>query len=264
MSRRIRIVAQAARQRGVSLVELMVGVALSLFVLTGIITVYAANRQSFQVQTNLAEIQEAGRFAVDTIARAARLAGYQGDSPSEWVLGALSQTNGGVDVVSGANDDTSDAAIKDGTDSFTVVYQASSDGLFADCLGLSTAAAGSNVSNTFSISASNALQCSTDGGASHTALLENVENMQVLYGVDTDDDQQANSYVTANKVSDWGTVVSLRVALLVRSRDDGVALAADTRAWQLLDKAVYTSLAPANDNRVRRIFSSTIRLRNRL
>ena len=252
------------RQRGVSLVELMVGVALSLFVLAGIITVYAANRQSFRVLSDLAEIQEVGRFAVDTIARAVRLAGYQGDSPSEWVLGALSQANGGVDVISGANDDASDANIKDGTDSFTVVYQASSDGLFADCLGLNTAAAGSNISNTFSVSPSNALQCSTDGGTTHTTLLENVENMQVLYGVDTDGDQQANSYVTANKVSDWDDVVSLRLALLVRSRNDGVALNTDTRAWQLLDKAVYTTLAPANDSRVRRIFSSTVRLRNRL
>tara|TARA_R110000868_G_scaffold159_3_gene1743 strand:+ start:128835 stop:129956 length:1122 start_codon:yes stop_codon:yes gene_type:complete len=63
------------------------------------------------------------------------------------------------------------------------------------------------------------------GGTFTTSAVElvvGVENMQVLYGVDTDADGQANRYVTANAITGvapllWSGVVSARVSLLFRS-----------------------------------------------
>ena len=92
-------------------------------------------------------------------------------------------------------------------------------------------------------------------------LAEGVENLQVLYGVDTDANQAADEYRTANNVSaaEWANVVSLQVALLVSGVTDRVA-ESDPRTFTLLDKLV----GPFADGRVRRVVSFTVALRNRL
>lgn len=90
-------------------------------------------------------------------------------------------------------------------------------------------------------------------------LLRGVESMQVLYGVDTDGDFDVDAYRAANAVADMGSVRALRVALLLRA--DGPSLPDD-------DTATYglagTTIDPVNDRRQRRVFVSTISLRNRL
>ena len=50
--------------------------------------------------------------------------------------------------------------------------------------------------------------------------MEGVESMEILYGVDTDGDDAANYYVTADAVADWAQVVSVRVSLLVATIDN--------------------------------------------
>lgn len=55
-------------------------------------------------------------------------------------------------------------------------------------------------------------------------LLIGVENMQILYGVDTSNDNQINRYVSADAISgitpwQWDNVVSVRLSLLLRSID---------------------------------------------
>lgn len=82
-------------------------------------------------------------------------------------------------------------------------------------------------------------------------LVEGVENLQVVYGVDTDADGAANIYNDATTVgaANMGNVVSVRVNLTLRSLNDNVA--------SVLDPV-------ANDRRLRRTFSSTIVLRNRI
>lgn len=67
-------------QRGLSLVELMIGMALGLIVLAGIGYIYLGSRQSYKVQDNMARIQENGRYAMEILSRDIRMAGYQGCS----------------------------------------------------------------------------------------------------------------------------------------------------------------------------------------
>lgn len=95
-------------------------------------------------------------------------------------------------------------------------------------------------------------------------LVEGVESMQVLYGIDTDGDpfRTADRYVTADGVTDWTRVVSARVDLLVATSN--VAGAAE----QTVDTRTYTlaeaSFNPNGSDRLRRwTFSTTVRLRNR-
>ena len=54
-------------------------------------------------------------------------------------------------------------------------------------------------------------------------LVEGIEQMQILYGIDTDDDQYPNRYLSSTDVgADFEDVVSIRLMLLVRSSDDEV------------------------------------------
>ncbi len=88
-------------------------------------------------------------------------------------------------------------------------------------------------------------------------LIEGVESIQVSYGEDTNNDGAADIYSKADTVTDWTKVVTLRIALLIRTPSN-----VDTE----LDRSTYVlegiSLGPFNDNRQRRIFTTTVSLRN--
>ena len=98
------------------------------------------------------------------------------------------------------------------------------------------------------------------GAATAEELIEGIENMQLLYGVDTDSDNVANYYVKANNVESngmWPNVISVKVKLLVVSPDDNLTV---QPVKYKFDGNWYTP----TDRKIRREFSSTIVLRNRL
>lgn len=68
----------AERQRGLSLVELMVAMLLSLLLLSGVVTIFMGNRETFKVQDALARVQETGRYGIQILVRDLRQAGYEG------------------------------------------------------------------------------------------------------------------------------------------------------------------------------------------
>lgn len=65
---------------GFSLVELMVALALSLILLAGVLAIFASSRTTYETTDRLSRIQENGRFALDSIVRDLRSAGYLGCS----------------------------------------------------------------------------------------------------------------------------------------------------------------------------------------
>jgi type IV pilus assembly protein PilW len=88
-------------------------------------------------------------------------------------------------------------------------------------------------------------------------LLEGVENLQILYGVDSGDNGAANQYVAAGVGVDWNNVVSIRYAVLVRSIEPALP-AADSKTHDLLGTSITT-----NDRFLRAVFSDTVTIRNR-
>jgi type IV pilus assembly protein PilW len=88
-------------------------------------------------------------------------------------------------------------------------------------------------------------------------LIEGIESMQALYGIDTDGDRLVNSYVKASAVTDWARVISVSIALLIRSIEPN-ALTSDTRSYPLLG----TTVGPFNDRYERTLYTTTIALRN--
>jgi type IV pilus assembly protein PilW len=70
--------AAAVRQHGLSLVELMVSVAISVGLVSSLVYVYVGSRGAYRANEALARVQESGRFALEWIARDLRQAGYMG------------------------------------------------------------------------------------------------------------------------------------------------------------------------------------------
>jgi type IV pilus assembly protein PilW len=97
------------------------------------------------------------------------------------------------------------------------------------------------------------------GGLQTQELVEGVENMRFLYGEDTDaapSDNVANIYRAPGSVANWRKVIDVRVGLLVRTLNN--VQDTDTKTYTVAG----ATLGPFNDNLRRRIFSSTIRVRN--
>lgn len=90
-------------------------------------------------------------------------------------------------------------------------------------------------------------------------MIEGVENMQLLYGVDINADFVVDNYVKANAVTDWTQVVAINIALLIRTQDE-TNPDRDTRQYTMLDEP---ALGPFNDRRQRSLFVTTVTLRNR-
>jgi len=95
------------------------------------------------------------------------------------------------------------------------------------------------------------------GRAAPQELAEGVDTLQVLYGVDSNGDRIADDYLTANSVTHWENIISVRVALLVRSLEQ-YGKNPDT-AHEVLG----VDIAAAGDNRERLMFSTTTTLRNK-
>lgn len=63
---------------GFTLIEIMVSMAIGLILIAGMVTVFSGYKVSSELNTAMSDMQESARFALDSIARDARMAGFQG------------------------------------------------------------------------------------------------------------------------------------------------------------------------------------------
>ena len=213
-----------SRQRGVTLVELMIAMLVGLFLMGGMLMVFDRTKQAYRYQNGLAEVQEQGRFAIAFLTQSLRVAGFPGDN---------APPGNKIEGTDGA------------TDSVTVRLRDNQD-----CRDVATAGV---AVNRFRINANN-LECSGDG-VTWDVYVQNVEDMQLLYGEDLDADGVANRYVTATEGPNWANVVTARVSLLARSTDFAAVLPED-------HVNLNGNIVAAQDNRLRRSFATTVTLRN--
>lgn len=90
-------------------------------------------------------------------------------------------------------------------------------------------------------------------------LVEDVWDMQIQYGMDTNGDGAAETYSTATAVgTNWAQVVSARISLLLASPENNVVTSPQTYNFNGSSVA-----AAAGDRRLYQVLTSTIALRNR-
>lgn len=311
------------RQRGVTLVELMVTLTISLILLGGVLKVYANSKQTYRVQEALSRLQENGRYATEFLSRDIRMADFWGCvGGANSIINNLNPANPGyIDFIGGGitgTDGPTDTLVLRGAFGSGLVVQTPygplqssnikvtsdnflqqadivivSDCIAGDIFQISDANPGGtgtvvhNTGNATSPGNFNDGACG-GGGNAHclskvyqgdaqvyltretvysigngasgqpalfrnidqtgaVEIVEGVENMQILYGEDTNGDGAPDTYINATGVTDMANVVSVRVTLTLRTLDDNVVL--------------QTGNA---DNRLRRDFVTTVAVRNRL
>ncbi len=145
-----------------------------------------------------------------------------------------------------------------------------------DCLGQKVIVNPSVVENRFFVATNTTtllpeLYCVGNGGSvagvatftsSPQPIVENVTDMRILYGVDTDDDQSADGYYTAASISalpapNWSRVVSAQICLVMRSVNNG--LTTSKQQYRNCSGALIT----ATDRRLYSTFTSVIAVRSR-
>ncbi|XOV90348.1 MAG: PilW family protein [Pseudomonadota bacterium] len=360
--------------KGLSLVEMMISLALGSIVTVGVIQLFVANSESYNLLQGQSRMQEAARFGLNFIGSAARQAGYAGcfssladlyptidpafmpyemdmrsgvhgfnavganwvpaltmlpntDAGNEFPAGGDGVGNGiditqivqGTDVLTLRNMGLEDfrlvaslptstepivvaGAIADlgfGEDHLAMIHDCEKATLFrvtslAESAGQTTIghlegdpdnytnttddltlinnyeddAAVSRIESSiffiapgsgFNEAGQNPLSLWRKNGVEAPAeLIEGVEDLQVLYGVDTDLDGVPNQYLPANLVTDFNEVETIRVTLVVNSVDDIGGTSTPTHGCVIQNCISGETF----DGLIRRSFTQTFQLRN--
>lgn len=106
---------------------------------------------------------------------------------------------------------------------------------------------------------------SVAGVPTRQELIEGIERMEILYGVDSDADGVPNSYIEAGgtgltTAAHWNTVVSVKISILVRTINENFNIDDDLRTYTLLNATTYD---PVDEHLRRRQFTTTVQIRNR-
>ena len=249
-----------AKERAFSLIELLVAMAIGLLLTLLVANLFVGSRNTNTTTDELSRMQENIRFTYQLMTRSVRHAGYHSDPSTDPAL-----TFGGANLaLTGTN----------GTgllpDTLTVSFQGAGagDASVVDCLGRSF---DQNVTvvNTFTIApganGSPALFCTSTGGLPTVTaeVVPDVENMQILYGEDTDaglsQDWIPNKFVPISQVANPNNVLAVRIALLFSTNAPSTRTDFDTATYDLNGVV----LGPFNDKQIRRLVVWNINVRNR-
>lgn len=238
-------------QRGVTLIEMMVAMLVGVILLGGVAAVYLGSKQTYGARGGLSILQENGRIALKRL--------------QAGVLGAGYPLNAGIAPV--VNDPPWITVDRPGNidgDILTVSLMSSGAIYEKDCLGQDSPG---RILNRYFVQrdaqGNPRLMCEGSGNPGQPQpIAEAVDNMQVLYGVDTDTDGFANQYLNADAVANWLNVVSIQVALLINSIDNVKDVAPGAGNEDQFNLLGLNHVAP-NDRLARRTFTTTIPLRNR-
>ncbi len=298
----------ARRLRGLSLVELMVSIAIGLVVTIAVVSSYIGSLGATRVAEAQVRMNEDGQAALAILAQTIRMAGNNPKQPfyanatsrnpitPTFIIRGCDSTFGNITATTATDYSALTCAGAGGPHSIAVRYEADiyntvpNGGLATDCLGqalpvitgsvqVGAPSVATNVTytvadNRFYIGTSTAvtspgLFCVGNGSVSPQRLVENVEDLQFLYGAAPIGaaTPPVAGYISATTLDGlsvdvalrWSKVATVRICVLVRSED---ALAPDTAS------AGYTQCdgTPNNsppDLRLRKAYFTTVVLRNR-
>jgi type IV pilus assembly protein PilW len=235
------------REQGFTLIEMMIAMVMGTILIASVLSVFQGTKQGYRMGQGMTLMQSTGRATLGFLSRELSMAGFPQASGIESFVPAMTADGGGSN-----------------SDQLAVRYRSTTD-----CMGTATPvyADGEQYAKNMYFIQNDALVCRTlaeDGSTlSEAAIIEGVENMQLLYGEDTnaaDSVTNATKYVTAGNVTNWNDVVSVRLGVLVNSQGD-ISTSDDGFAYDLQGQ---TQIAAANDHMRRRAYSATVVVRNRM
>lgn len=273
------------RQGGMTMAELLVALAVGLGVLLGAGSLFIWASRAYAAQAETAAMDDAGRYALEAIARAVRQAGaldWEGGAPAPDAPAALAGLDArSLQRSSFALDDPFDEAVN-GSDVLALRFAGSGtppgDGSTLDCAGFSVHRDEEGWSIFYigrNAQGQAELRCKYRGAGawSADAVICGVDGFQVLYGLDADGDGAPERYVNASTLAaldaglapagataderaadlrrrtHWKKIASVRVALLLHGPPSSLA-SARTLVHDLFGP-VYGALAAGDDAGVR-------------
>jgi type IV pilus assembly protein PilW len=211
-----------ARQGGFTLVELMVTVAIALFLLYGLVTTVDNVRKTSLNQQKLAQLQDSQRFAMSAITSVIESAGYFPEPVTKYDLASAFPPIAAVPPAPAFNSAQAFAATHTNVatpDVLSVRFMTETGDNVINCQGGSnTTGADLAYVNTFTVNGLNQLVCVLNPGG-EVALVNGVTNLQILFGVKRlappPLDYNVDTYVTPDLMTaaDWGAISSVRVTL---------------------------------------------------
>ena len=240
-----------SRQKGLSIVELMVAMLITSFLILGVTQIYIDNKRTYLAQSGHADAQDNSRFALYTLEQWLLKTGYRTWPQDGREIAFPYQAAG-----SGCPTFLAGQTVLPTTSGKGICfrYQRSSTDE-VDCLGATISTTDAIVTRLELDTDTNELQCAAQGKAAQT-LVSDVADIGFSFGVDANDDRLAESYVASPPAN--AVPVSVRAALLQRSANNGVALAQQVYHFPLSASATTT----ASDTRLYRSAQTTVTLRS--
>lgn len=232
-------------QRGLTLVEILVALVISAFLMAGVIQLFIGSKQTYRSHDALSRIQENGRFALEAMSRDIRAAGYYPTTttitttttdppttttkvtpPPTWPLGSASFINNNNSAITVQWHDEEVGSLDAGPPCPGPSFICSRR-YFVGPRTVGSAVPACALAAT-------SLLLSRDGGAPQE-LIEGVEAMRVF--------REGNS---------------VQVHLLLVSLEDNIATQPQTVVFPSDTNTVW----PVNDRCLRQVFSTTVAIRN--
>jgi type IV pilus assembly protein PilW len=262
-----------SRQAGAGLIELMIGLAISLVLVLGVTILFLQQSKSYSTQDEMSQLVESASVLAQVFTHDAQHAGFLGPSASMTV-----NTFGTATIVAGTNDSGPNSS-----DSVTFRYFGSVDpggavdGAVVDCQGRRPSSGSTVIVDTFYVAADPAnnnepsLYC--NNGVAAVVLVPGVESVQVLYGEDTTGAGSITRFVPAN-IADMSQVRGMLISAVLRSPTNNHLGMANTSFNHFGATYAPGGAAPAGDagsvfvaptdKRIRKSVRFMVGVRNRL
>ncbi|WP_405119018.1 PilW family protein [Pseudomonas leptonychotis] len=259
------------QQAGLSLIELMIAMALGIFLILGVTQIYIDNKKSYSFQQSQSENQEGSRYSLLFLQQELAKAGYR-RRPDESIENAFPAA-----VISGCTFSAGQTVKRDSATAICIRYQPR-DHRERDCLGtivdstLTTPYTKTNsvVAQKIHFDGANQEITCTRGNSSG-AIVNGIADLRFEYGVGSAVAPQTVSSFIKSAASSNQPVLAVRYTSLFRSTSSRLreSTSVDTALanWQALTGATTAELAAMkqDDNgNLYQVTQNTVMLRNRM
>lgn len=245
---------------GTTIVELMISMTISLFLIAGVVQFMVSNKRTFLYAQQLSQSEENGRFASFILAKEIRMSGYNNATSTAVPLPFFGNCD---DDWCSKDQDTS----LEPSDRIAIQYDPMND---KDCNGNATVLSTDIVINVYWVepdltnNGENSLYCQGYNATTKVAysdpqaLIGGIETVQFLYGVHDDPDfNNLTKYVSSDEVEEWENIYSVKLAVLSKSMGNFSAIR-NTKTYTLLDGETLSY----DDGLSRSIYSTTVSINN--
>ncbi|KAF0812439.1 hypothetical protein IGB42_03107 [Andreprevotia sp. IGB-42] len=264
---------QSLHNRGFTLIELAVGLTLSMILAFAVGNIYLQTKSTFRTQTAQTRLGEDGRYIMSLFQRMGVQSGYR-----SW--GATNNAVPLATAFTAASPFAAGQTLVESSDELYVRFYGEADGNIIRCDNNSTAdtdypsVKDPNTLNSYKIyldTSTATIKCAKTDGTNSQIQVSGVVDFNLTYGVDADSvpDGVAETHVAAGSVSNWNNVYVMRMCIVLKSADDNMAPKIKDAAGTLIHPTYLDCSYPnqgkqtATDYRLYRTFVTTVFLRNR-